>query len=192
MYRIWYIGGALIALLIVYQGFLRYDYTVVNGNAVQRYDRLTGKTCGIPECLPPTPTPVPKPTIFDPVISYRYEQAIFDHQARLAVNMVKKTEFGQELMRSPDAKKYTWSCEWSDSVAGSLFALHDPSGDQPLTVTPEYIESLHNPSYRIKLVCFCDEAGAGYRWEVNENTNKITSVDDDPALARKYGLVPAN
>src|SRR5208283_693081 len=96
MYRIWYIGSALVILLIVYQGFLRYDYTMVNGNAVKVHDRLTGKTCGIPECLPPTPTPVPKPTIFDPVVSYHENQVRFDHEARLAVNMVKKTEFGEE------------------------------------------------------------------------------------------------
>ena len=143
MYRVWYLAGFVVVLAIVYQGFLRYDYTMVNGNAVKRYDRLTGKTCGIPECLPPTPTPVPKPTIFDPVISYHEQQALFGHYERLAVKMVEKTEFGEELMHSPGAKNYAWTCEWADQTAGNLFVLHDPQGDHPLEVTPAYIESLN-------------------------------------------------
>jgi hypothetical protein len=189
MYRVWYLGGALVLLVLLYQGFFRYDYTMVNGNAVKRFDRLSGKTCGIPECLPPTPTPVPKPTIFDPIVSYHENQVRFDREARVAVNMVKKTEFGQELMHSPDAKYYTWDVEWSDEVAGSLFALHDPNIDHPLTIDLAYIESLKNPDYRVKLVCFCDENGAGYRWEVNLNKNTIAYVNDSPKLEKKYGLV---
>ena len=191
MYRVWYLAGFVVILALVYQGFLRYDYTVVNGNAVKRYDRLTGKTCGIPECLPPTPTPVPKPTIFDPVVSYHEQQVLFGHYERLAVNMVKKTEFGEELMHSPRAKQFVWTCEWADQTAGSLFVLHDPSSDHPLAVTPAYIESLKNPAYKVELVCFCDGSGAGFRWEVNLNKNSITYVNDNPKLEKKYGLVDA-
>jgi len=189
MFRVWYIAGALVLWLIVYQSFFRYEYTMIDGNAVKRYDRLTGKTCGIPECLPPTPTPVPKPTIFDPETSYREWQARFDHEARLAVLMVRKTEFGQELAHSPGAKKFAWTTEWSDSVDGSLFVLHDPKSDHAIPMTPEYSDSLHDPKYHVELVCFCDRSGSGYRWEVNLNKRTITYVNDDPQLEKKYGLV---
>ena len=189
MYRLWYILGFLALWAIVYQGFFRYDYTMVNGNAVSRYDRLTGKTCGIPECLPPTPTPVPKPTIFDPRVSYHEQQVHFKHEARLAVNLVKKTEFGTELAHSRGAKKYTWTVEWADQVAGSIFALHNPSEEHPIPIDPAYIESLKNPAYRVKLVCFCDPQSSGYRWVVDLNKKTIAYVNDDPVLAKKYGLV---
>ena len=189
MFRVWYILGALVIWLIVYQSFFRYEYTMVDGNAVKRYDRLTGKTCGIPECLPPTPTPVPKPTVFDPVVSYHEWQRRFDHEARLAVNMVKKTQFGNELMHSRGAKQFSWTVEWSDEVDGSIFVLHDPKSDHPIPIDLAYIESLRNPKYRVKLVCFCDRDGSGYRWQVNLNTNAIVYVNDDPQLEKKYGLV---
>lgn len=192
MYRIWYFLGAIVLWLIIYQGFFRYDYTVVNGYAVAKYDRLTGKTCGIPECLPATPTPVPKPTIFDPVASYYGEQRHFLGEAKQAVNMVKHTEFGEELGHSPGAKKYAWTVEWADQVDGSLFVLHDPKEKHPLPITPAYINSLKNPKYRVKLVCFCDSSGAGFRWEVNLNTkgpSAIVYVNDNPVLEKKYGLI---
>lgn len=188
MFRLWYIGGFVVLLAILYQGFFRYDYTMVNGYAVSRYDRLTGNTCGIPQCLPPTPTPVPKPTVFDPVVSYHEEQLLFAHYARLAVKMVEKTEFGEELMHSPGAKRYSWTCEWANQVAGSVFTLHDPRSEHPLPVTPQYIDSLKDPSYRVELVCFCDQTGSGYRWQVDLNTKTITYVNDDPKLEKQYGL----
>ncbi len=189
MYRVWYIAGALVLWLILYQSFFRYEYTMVDGNAVKRYDRLSGTTCGIPDCLPPTPTPVPKPTVFDPDLSYNEWQQRFNHEERLAVLMVKKTEFGEELAHSPDAKKFVWTCDWSDSVASSVFVLHDPSSDHPLPIDPSYIESLRDPKYHVDLVCFCDPHGSGYRWEVNLNKKTITYVNDDPTLEKKYGLV---
>ena len=189
MYRIWYLLGALVLWLIIYQGFFRYDYTMVNGYAMKRYDRLTGKTCGIPECLPATPTPVPKPTIFDPETSYHEMQAYFMRQARRAVYLVKRTEFGGELGHSPGAKKYNWTVEWSDQVAGGIFVLHDPKERHAIPITPQYIESLKNPAYAVKLVCFCDANGAGFRWEVNLNDKKILYVNDNPVLEKKYGLV---
>ena len=189
MYRVWYIAGALVLWLILYQSFFRYDYTMVDGNAVKRFDRLTGKTCGIPECLPPTPTPVPKPTVFDPVVSYHEWQRRFDHEARLAVLMVKRTEFGEELAHSPDAKKFAWTTEWADQVDGSIFVLHDPKGDHPIPMDPAYSESLHDPRFHVELVCFCNSAGSGYRWEVNLIKKTIVYVNDDPTLEKKYGLV---
>jgi hypothetical protein len=189
MYRVWYIAGALIIWLIVYQSFFRYEYTMVDGNAVKRYDRLSGTTCGIPDCLPPTPTPVPKPTIFDATTSYHEWQLHFDHEARLAVQLVKKTEFGEELTHSPDAKKFVWTTEWADQVDGSLFVLHDPKSDHPLAMDPAYSESLHDPKYQVELVCFCNSGGSGYRWEVNVITKAIVYVNDDPKLEKKYGLV---
>lgn len=189
MFRVWYILGALVIWLIVYQSFFRYEYTMVDGNAVKRYDRLTGKTCGIPDCLPPTPTPVPKPTVFDPVVSYREWERRFNHEARLAVLMVKKTEFGEELMHSPGAKKFVWTAEWADQVDGSIFVLHDPSSDHPIPIDRAYIDSLSNPRFHVELICFCDRLGSGYRWEVNLNTKKIVYVNDDPQLEKKYGLV---
>lgn len=194
MYRIWVILGALVIWALIYQGFFRYEYTMVNGYAVQRYDRLTGKTCGIPECLSPTPTPVPKPTIFDPDVSYREAQQYFLREERLAVNLVKKTEFGQELMHSPGAKKFAWTAEWSDAVAGGVFVLHDPNQPKAIAVTPQYIESLKNPAYRVELVCFCNSVGEGFRWEVNLNLkkNEIVYVNDNPVLEKKYGLVDAS
>ena len=191
MYRIWYLLGAAVLWLIIYQGFFRYDYTKQNGYAVKRFDRLTGKTCGIPECLPPTPTPVPEPTIFDARISYEEAQARMQHEARLAVNMVKKTEFGQELMHSPDAKKFAWTVELADSTAGGIFELHNPDERNAIPVTSQYIESLKNPSYRVKLVCFCDKSSSGFRWEVNLNKKTLEYVNDNPALEKKYGLVEA-
>jgi hypothetical protein len=189
MYRVWYIAGALIIWTILYQSFFRYEYTMVNGNAVKRYDRLSGTTCGIPDCLPPTPTPVPKPTVFDPVVSYHEWQRRFDHEARLAVQLVKKTEFGEELMHSPDAKKFVWTAEWADQVDGSIFVLHDPSSDHPLPNDRAYIDSLNNPIFHVELICFCNGTSSGYRWEVNLITKKVVYVNDDPQLEKKYGLV---
>lgn len=189
MYRVWYIAGALALWLILYQSFFRYEYTMVDGNAVKRYDRLSGKTCGIPDCLPPTPTPVPKPTVFDPVVSYHEWQMRFDHEARLAVLMVKRTEFGEELTHSPDAKKFVWTTEWADQVDGSVFVLHDPKSDHPIAMDPAYSESLHDPRFHVELVCFCNSTGSGYRWEVNLIKKTIVYVNDDPTLEKKYGLV---
>jgi len=191
MYRIWYVLGAAVLWLFIYQGFFRYEYTMVNGYAVKRYDRLTGTTCGIPQCLAPTPTPVPKPTIFDPDVSYQEEVAIFQKQARQAVNLVKKTEFGEELGHSKGANKFAWTVDWADGVAAGVFILHNPKQPKALPVTPAYIDSLKNPAYRIKIVCFCDKSGSGFRWEVNLNTAKIVYINDDPALERKYGFVDA-
>src|SRR5579872_5601900 len=191
MYRLWYILGALVVWLIVFQSFFRYEYTMKNGYAVARYDRLTQKTCGIPDCLPPTPsppTPTPAPTIFKAEIAYRELAKHFDQDAKHAVDMVKRTQFGQELMRSPGAPKFAWTCEWSDSVAGSLFTLHDPALPHALPITQKYMDSLRDPKYNVELVCFCNGAGSGYRWEVNLNTNKIFYVNDDPSLVKKYGL----
>jgi hypothetical protein len=191
MYRLWYILGALAVWLIVYQVYFRYDYTVKNGYAIARYDRLTGKTCGIPECLPPTPsppTPTPAPTVFKPDVVYRELAKHFDEDEKRAVDMVKHTQFGQELMRSPGAAEFAWTCQWSDRVAGTLFALHDPKLKHALPITQKYMDSLRDPKYDVDLVCFCNSVGAGYRWEVNLNSNKIFYVNDDPALEKKYGL----
>lgn len=191
MYRIWYLVGAVVLLVILYQGFFRYDYTMQNGYAVKRFDRLTGKTCGIPECLSPTPTPVPIPTVFEPERAYREAQAHFAHDRRVAVNMVKKTEFGQELMHSPDAKKFSWTCELADSVDGGVFVLHDPKLKHSIPIDKQYIASLSDPKYNIEVVCFCDQTGAGYRWQVDLNTKKMQYINDDPTLEKKYGLVDA-
>jgi hypothetical protein len=191
MYRIWYLFGAVVLWLVLYQGFFRYAYTMKDGYAVKRYDRLTGTTCGIPECLPATPTPVPKPTVFDPVVSYGEVKARMQHEARQAVDMVKKTEFGQELMHSPDAKKFVWTVELADSTAGGVFVLHDPKDKNAIPVTPSYIESLKNPAYKVKLVCFCDKTGSGFRWEVNLNKKTLAYVNDNPVLEKKYGLTDA-
>gem|GEM_PF-2657409 len=191
MYRIWYFVGAVVLWMVVYQSFFRYEYTMQNGYAIKRFDRLTGKTCGIPQCLPPTPTPVPKPTVFEPDRAYRQVQARFAHEGRLAVDMVKKTEFGQELMHSPGARKFNWTVSLADQVAGGVFALHDPKQRHHLPTDQAYIASLSDPKYRIKLVCFCDREGAGFRWEVNLNTKKMEYVNDDPKLEKKYGLVGA-
>jgi hypothetical protein len=198
MFRLWYIAGALALWVIVYQVYFRYDYTMQNGYAVARYDRLTGKTCGIPQCLPPTPTPVPTatptpvPTLFRPALVYRQVQRRFADEAREAVDMVKRTQFGEELMRSPGAKRFVWTSELADRVAGSLFALHDPSLRHALPITQKYMDSLNGPAYRVDLVCFCSRSGAGYRWEVDLNARKVRYVNDDPKLEKKYGLTPAD
>src|SRR5579872_2199292 len=151
MYRLWYLVGFAVLWVILYQGFFRYEYTMREGYAVKRYDRLTGKSCGIPDCLSPTPTPVPKPTVFDPERAYREARARFAHEGRLAVNMVKKTEFGEELMHSPGAKKFNWTVEFADQVDGGIFLLHDPKQRHAIPNDQAYIASLDNPKYRVKL-----------------------------------------
>ncbi|MGH7660374.1 MAG: hypothetical protein ACRENA_05595 [Vulcanimicrobiaceae bacterium] len=191
MYRIWYLVGAVVLWVVLYQGFFRYEYTTQNGYAVKRFDRLTGKTCGIPDCLSPTPTPVPIPTVFDPNRAYREAQVAFRHEARVAVSMVKKTEFGEELMHSPGAKKFSWTCQLADSTAGGIFELHDPKLKHHIPIDQQYIASLSDPKYKVDVVCFCDQTGAGYRWEVNLSTKKLEYVNDNPILEKKYGLVDA-
>lgn len=198
MFRLWYIAGAFVLWVILYQVYFRYDYTMRNGYAVTRYDRLTGTTCGIPQCLPATPTPIPTatptpvPTFFRPVLVYREQQKRFDREARQAVGIVKRMQFPQELMHSPDANKFAWTVELSDRVAGSLFALHDPSLQHALPISQKYMDSLRNSAYRVKLVCFCNDSGSGFRWEVNLNTKMVLYVNDDPRLEKKYGLTDSS
>jgi len=189
MARVWYIAAAVILWALIYQGFFRYDYTMKDGYAIARHDRLTGKTCGIPDCLPPTPTPVPKPTVFDPQVSYREWSAIFERRERGAIVMVRHTQFAQELMHSPGAKKFGWTVQWADEVDEHLFDLHDPAKKHALPITQDYIDSLRNPNYTVMLVCFCDTSGAGFRWEVHTTTRQIVYVNDNPTLEKKYGLV---
>jgi hypothetical protein len=194
MHRIWIIAGALVIWAIVYQGFFRYEYTTDSkGYAIKRYDRLNGTSCGIPECLPATPTPIPTATEFEPLRAYEQRAAQFTHEAHEAVALVRKTQIAQELEHSRGAEKFKWTVEWSDQVAGSLFALHDPAERHALPLDKRYIDSLARPAYHeVKLVCFCNAQGAGYRWEVHLDKQQIIYVNDNPRLEKKYALENAS
>jgi|SRR5579862_7154274 len=161
----WYVAGAIVAALIIFQSFLRYQYEHLAGGRVMRIDRLTGSSCYMP-CVPqPGPAETPERT--------------FESDDLAAIDWVKTVEIRPY---ENDGHQYMWRVwERVKNDGTQAMMTQDMSAEDP-------------SEYPIRLVCYCyndtpgQKSPTGVWWEYHLDTKKVYSVSDNAPLSVKYGM----
>jgi len=162
--RIWYITGGIVATILVFQLFFRFQYEHLIGLRVMRIDRLTGASCYLP-CLA-TPSPAP-PTPMPSNAQLEQEAIALARGSALSVTMEHGTG-------------YLWSGQIACTASAGGCWVASPPSDPYAPPNPE--------QRNVWLVCWCNSTGYGWRWEVHLDTRAVYSINDNADLLRKYGL----
>ena len=176
----WFVGVVCLVLmaLVGFQVFLRYQY-VQAGDHVTRIDRVTGASCQLP-CTPPPPTPAPTP--FDKAQALREFDTAFSEQTQAAISAAQA--YGQSIAETEGGSDWKWGID----------AVNDPTlatraRDARASVADDRaVPAAALQQTAVRLICFCDDRGSGYRWEVNTLTDRVTFVNDNADLTKKYHL----
>lgn|GEM_PF-4369258 len=86
----------------------------------------------------------------------------YDLHAQRAMQLVKTSEIGRGLEKNNPA--FRWKNDRGIIGSSALEAG------------------------RIFVICYCNERGDGWRWEVNVETGSASLINGSPALESKYGL----
>ncbi len=195
-------GG--VALALVFQFFLRYEYVHLAGGRVMRIDRATGSSCFMP-CTPPPPAPTPTP--YDPKVAiddFLRADEEQDQDAILLVKATAKSPTGTsvaDLVRST-GPQFAWTAQPansndaayvsalknSQSLPALSFATPTPGSTLPPPPPLGTPTPINLPHFQTRLACYCDPKGDGWRWEVHVDTRAVYYVNDNADLMRKYGL----
>jgi hypothetical protein len=206
----WYaIGGVCLAALL-FQIFLHYQYVPVAGRYM-RIDRLNGTSCYMPCIASPLPGPTAAPTPFDWAQAAARYTLESDRQNQRAIALAKAAP-GTAARVASAGTDHAWSANTVDlAVQAALKRIsdgHDPAGsyreqmnrimsssapspsasDEARMWRENPPPSLHSAQAETKLVCYCDEKGAGWRWEVHVDTGDVFYVNDNADLMKKYSL----
>ncbi len=176
----WAAGGLGIALAVLaaFQLFLRYEY-VSGGDRVTRIDRLTGASCQLP-CTPAPPTP--KPTPFDRAAALRQFDGAFAEQTQAAISAAQA--YGQSIAETEGGADWKWGM---DSINDPSLATRARDARNAVA-TDRAVPADALQQTAVRLVCFCDDRGSGYRWEVNTLSDRVSFVNDNADLTKRYHL----
>jgi hypothetical protein len=163
-----YATAALVLAGIAFQVFLRYTYVKQNAYVTWRVDRVTGASCVLP--CEGTPSPTAQPSVDSAVLKAQYEEKV-DIVKQRAIALAKPAA-SVIVYSHPD---YTWRTEGIDfgAVAAEATGFSPDSKPDP-----------------VRLVCYCNAKGFGWRWEVHTDTREVFSVNDNTDLMKKYGIKP--
>jgi hypothetical protein len=160
--RLWFPVSALVVVVALFQLFFRYEY-ISGGRLITRIDRLTSSSCTMP-CTPePISTPRPAPS--------RVPEAEQDQDALL---LVKANAVAEGIVSSTNPSEYKWAVE------GRKTADHGNIDWSAAEGSPEHLP--------LRLVCYCNKKGSGWRWEVNVDTRRVSFVEDNADLLKAWGF----
>lgn len=165
------IAGIVIAVILVYQLFFRYQY-IERSYGITRIDRLSGTSCR----LPCTPTPAtPEPTPFRP-----------ETEDAAAIELAKAAS-GASYLESlhPDYEWYV--IEITNSTADRVYSYYDPEKKQ-FTTTPDPESTDDYRDIRTRLICLCNKKAWGYHWEVDMQNSAVYRVEGNGTLEAKWGF----
>lgn len=159
------IGGLVLAAIVAFQLFFRYQYEARSGFVLSRIDRLTGEVCVLP-CIPPSPTPAPTA-----------EDYAADDQRAIAL----VRERSDAISLAAANPTYKWSVSQRYARDGSI---DDACSIKLETAAPDPNE--RHPNCPIRAVWLENDAGHGWAWEVRLNTGEIYAVSGNKILEAKY------
>jgi hypothetical protein len=182
----WYVFGGIIVAILAFQFFLRYDYVHLRGGYVMRLDRLSASSCIMP-CLP---TSSPKP--YDQKQAIAEFISVIENQNQQAIDLAKATPKARAIVAN--GASYSWTAEIGDKGGRDYSCKLMPTTNiftRALCPSPSPAERVRDPNtsnFQIKIVCYCDSKGQGWRWEVHTDTNEVFYVNDNADLMTKYGF----
>lgn len=167
--------GALLAAIVLFQCFLRYQY-VGAGARVTRIDRLTGASCILP-CARAVPASTETPG------------DATDVDARLVDYM--RTTFD---LSHPEDNAHEWKIvdHYDDQGNREQGLTLDQVKALPKGLTPIRRDAASDEQrYSIRIVCFCDASNVGDYYEVRPTqygSFSAMEITGNSVLEGKYGL----